>query len=68
MHQGYLEPASYAQGLVLTVVAKVSGSLSGNVGESTYIYAVINSEQLYLCSPDSGRNQTRFHLGVGIGL
>lgn len=68
VHQGYLEPASYAQGRVLTVLGKVSGSRSGNVGESTYIFAVISSEQLYLWSPDSGRNQTRFHLGVGIGL
>lgn len=67
-HEGYLEPSTYAQGRVLTVLGKVSGSQSGNVGESTYTYAVINSEQLHLWSLDSGRSRTSFHLGVGIGL
>jgi len=68
LQQGYLEPSTYAPGRVLTVLGKVSGSQSGNVGESTYTYAVINSEQLHLWSLDSGRNRTSFHLGVGIGL
>ena len=67
-HQGYIEPTTYAQGRVLSVLGKVSGSQSGNVGESTYTYAVINSEQLHLWSLDRGRNRTSFHLGVGIGL
>ena len=67
-HPGYLEPGTYAQGRVLTVLGKVSGSQSGNVGESTYTYSVINSEQLHLWSLDSGRSRTSFHLGVGIGL
>ena len=68
LQQGYLEPSTYAPGRVLTVLGKVRGSQSGNVGESTYTYAVINSEQLHLWSLDSGRNRTSFHLGVGIGL
>ena len=67
-HQGYLESTAYAQGRVISVLGKVSNSQSGNVGESTYIYAVINSEQLHLWSLDSGRSRTSFHLGVGIGL
>ena len=67
-HPGYLEPSTYEQGRILTVLGKVSGSQSGNVGESTYTYAVINSEQLHLWSRDSGRSRTSFHLGVGIGL
>ena len=67
-HQGYLEPTTYAQGRVLTVLGKVSGSQSGSVGESTYNYAVIKSKQLHLWSLDSGRNRSSFHFGVGIGL
>jgi outer membrane lipoprotein len=67
-HPGYLEPTTYAQGRVLSVLGKVSGIQSGNVGKSTYTYSVINSEQLHLWSLDSGRNRTRFHLGIGIGL
>ena len=67
-HQGYLEPTTYAQGRVISVLGKISDSQSGNVGESAYIYAVINSEQLHLWSQDSGRSRTSFHLGVGVGL
>ena len=67
-HQGFLEPSTYAQGRVLSVLGKVSGNQSGNVGESPYTFTVINSEQLHLWPQDSGRNRTSFHLGIGIGL
>jgi len=67
-HKGYLEPSTYAQGRVISVLGKVSGSKSGKVGESTYTYAVINSEQLHLWSPDKDRTRTSFHFGVGVGL
>ena len=66
--QGYLEPSTYAQGRLLSVIGKVSGSQSGKVGESTYTYAVIDSQQLHLWSPDSGSDRTSFHFGVGIGF
>ena len=67
-YKGYLEPTTYAEGRVVSVLGKVSGSQNGKVGESTYTYAVINSEQLHLWSPDKDRNRTSFHFGVGIGL
>lgn len=67
-HQGYLEPTSYAQGREISVIGKVSGSESGNVGESKYTYAVIRSEQIHLWSLDSRRSRTSFHFGVGVGL
>ena len=67
-YNGYLEPATYAQGRLLTVLGTVSTGQSGKVGESTYTYAVINSKQLHLWSLDSGRNRTSFHFGLGIGL
>ncbi len=65
---GYLETTSYAAGRLLTVLGKVSSSQSGTIGESTYVYPVINSEQIHLWSLDSDRNRTSFHFGVGIGL
>jgi len=67
-YQGYLEPTTYAQGRILTVLGEVTGTQSGNVGESKYTYAVISSQQLHLWSLDSGRNRTSFHFGLGIGL
>lgn len=68
MYNGYLEPATYAQGRLLTVLGKVNGSQSGKVGESTYTYVVIDSEKLHLWSLDSGSDRTSFHFGVGVGV
>ncbi len=67
-HPGYLEPATYAQGRELTLIGKVEGVSTGNVGESKYSYSIIGSDQLHLWSKDKQRNSTSFHFGVGVGL
>lgn len=67
-HQGYLEPTTYAQGRLLTVLGSVSDSKSGKVGESDYTYPVINSHQLHLWPPASGKSKTTFHFGIGVRL
>lgn len=67
-YDGYLEPTTYAPGRLLTVLGKVSKTQSGKVGESTYTYAVVDSQQLHLWSLDSGRNRTSFHFGLGVRL
>lgn len=68
MHQGYLEPATYSQGRLVTVQGKIVEIQSGKVGESSYNYPVISSQQLHLWSKETRRNRTSFHIGVGIGL
>ncbi len=67
-HQGFLEPATFAQGRVVSVLGKISDIETGYVNGSIYTYAVINSEQLHLWSQDDRRDRTRFHIGIGIGL
>ncbi len=70
-HQGFLEPASYAEGRMVTVVGTVVRSESGKVGGSDYVYPVIEASELYLWSRDSeynNRSNVRFGIGVGIGL
>lgn len=67
-HHDYLEPASYAAGRLVTVKGKIVEIQSGKVGESTYSYPVIDSQQLHLWSTDTQRSRTSFHIGVGIGL
>ena len=67
-HQGYLEPTTFAQGRILSVLGRTGGSQTGNVGESAYTYAVINGLQLHLWSAESMRNRTTFHFGIGIGM
>jgi outer membrane lipoprotein len=69
LHQGYLEPATYSQGRLVTVKGLISDIQEGKVGESMYSYPVISSQQLHLWSKDSSsRNRTSFHIGVGIGM
>jgi len=67
-HQGYLEPATYSQGGLISVIGSVSESQSGNVGESAYTYPVINAQQLHLWSPEYSRSRTGFSFGIGIRL
>ena len=68
MQQGYLEPALYAQGRLLTVLGSVADSQTGSVGESTYIYPVIDARQLQLWSVKNERTRTSFGFGLGIRL
>jgi outer membrane lipoprotein len=65
--QGYLEPTSYAQGRLLTVMGKVTETQSGKVGDSTYTYPVITATQLYLWN-QADDNDTSIHFGLGIGI
>jgi len=67
-HDGYLEPTTYAQGRVISVLGKISGTQDGNVGDSSYTYAIIESKQIHLWSKHSDRNRTTFQFGIGVGL
>lgn len=66
-HKGYLEPATYEQGLLISVLGSVAKNQKGKVGESEYTYPVINARQLHLWIPGSDP-QTSFHLGIGVRL
>ncbi len=65
---GFLEPAIYTQGQLLTVLGKVGDSQQGRVGESSYSYAVIKADKLKLWSARDESGQTRFHFGIGISF
>jgi len=68
-HAGFLEPTTYAQGRQLTVLGSVTGTESGQVGETSYNYPVISDRQLHLW-PQAGSSSTRsnVHFGIGIGV
>ncbi len=66
--QGYLEPANYSPGRLVSVIGSVGENQSGNVGDSAYIYPVINVQQLHLWSPESNQTRTGFSVGIGIRL
>ena len=67
-HSGFLEPATYAQGRMVTVIGKITGTSASKVGEMDYVYPVIKSTQHHLWSKDSGDTKTRLHFGIGIRL
>ena len=66
--QGFLEPAAYSQGRLVSVLGRITESQSGQVGESAYTYPVINVQKLHLWSPESGQRRTGFSFGLGIRL
>lgn len=68
MHSGYLEPTTYEQGKLLSILGSVSKLQSGKIGESQYNYPVISARQLHLWSADENKSNTSFHIGIGVRL
>jgi outer membrane lipoprotein len=68
-HQGFLDPATYAEGRLLTTVGIVVGSDRGLVGGMEYTYPVIKASEVYLWPRDSeSTDRTRVHFGIGVGI
>ena len=70
INPGFLEPLSFAPGRFVTVLGRVSGLRERPVGEFTYTYPVIETEEIHLWAddPELWRNRTRWNFGVGIRL
>ena len=64
---GYLEPASYAEGRLITVAGTVTGALPGTVGESDYTFPLVTARQLTLWPRYRRGDGTGVHFGVGAG-
>ena len=66
---GYLEPATYAQGRLLTAVGTVTGVRAGKVGETDYNFPLVKARQLHLWSPAWGQSGTGVggYIGIGVG-
>lgn len=68
LHNGYLEPATYSQGELLSVLGSIGKNQQGKIGKKLYTYPVVRAEKLHLWSKTDGRSNTRFHIGIGIRL
>ncbi|MCG6201291.1 Slp family lipoprotein [Psychromonas antarctica] len=68
IYQGYLEKSDYAQGRLITMKGELQGKRSGRIGESEYIYPVLNTTQQHLWKKISPRDPPRFHFGLGLML
>ena len=66
---GFLDPATHAEGRLLTAKGTVARSDRGQVGGVEYIYPVIEASESYLWPRDSGHtNRSRVHFGIGVGI
>jgi outer membrane lipoprotein len=66
---GYLEPADYRSGRLVTAVGSVTGIRQGKVGEAPYEYPVLLADELHLWpteNVDRGKSNVQFGIGIGV--
>lgn len=69
IQSGYLETVDYAPGRLITVVGTVMETRAGTVGEAKYVYPVVTASKLHLWpKQSSGRGESGFHFGIGVGI
>ena len=67
-HQGFLDPATYAEGRLLTTIGVIAGSDRGAVGDVEYTYPVIRASDIHLWPRDSKHTDRKVHFGIGVGI
>lgn len=65
-HDGYLDPAIYERGKMVTVAGEVMGEVVRSLGEIDYSYPLIKSRELYLLKPGYGDIPVFFGVGLGV--
>jgi len=65
--RGYLEPATYAQGRLLSAVGTLTGTRPGKIGEASYQHPVVSARQLYLWPRDTATEGSNVRFGIGVG-
>jgi outer membrane lipoprotein len=63
---GYLETQEYAPGRIISIKGRLQQSQSGQIGEASYRYAVVEADEIKLWSENEGRSGFQFHFGIGI--
>ena len=64
---GFLEPATYAEGREITAIGTVAGTRTAQVGEAEQVYPRIEARQLYLWPAYRGNEGVGGYIGIGIG-
>lgn len=65
-HQGYLETVDYAAGRKVSVTGTITGTETGKLGETEYLYPLIEAEKLHLWAKQgAGSNKPQVHFGFG---
>ncbi|HDK38606.1 MAG TPA: hypothetical protein ENG92_06285 [Thiolapillus brandeum] len=68
-YPGFLEPAEYRSGLLLTVTGPLLGYTDGKVGKADYRYPALRADQLKLWpkSVSTFKHKPNMNFGVGFG-
>jgi outer membrane lipoprotein len=66
--EGYLEPASYTAGRLVSCVGTLLDTRTSTVGEARPVIPVIHAEQIYLWPKSGGSSKPQVHFGVGVGI
>jgi len=64
---GFLDPAIYRPGRLITVAGRVTGKEERPLGKIRYTYPVIEKKELYLWPVEAQSPGPRFRLGIGVG-
>lgn len=64
---GFLDPAVYRTGLLVTLVGEVQGKKIMLLGEVDYTYPVLVIREIRLWQPEELPRPPTFHFGIGIG-
>ena len=62
----FMDPAIYPQGTLISVVGRLKGAETRNIGEMPYRYPVVDVIEIKKWAPGSG-SEPRFHFGFGVG-
>ena len=65
--QGFLDPAVFRKGRLLSVVGRIRGVESRRIGEAEYAYPVLDPMDIRLWKPRPFRHGPVFHFGFGLG-
>lgn len=67
----YLETIDYAEGRLVTIAGRLSGTREGRIGDTRYVYPVLETAQEHIERwPTDGRirSEPRFSFGLGVLL
>ena len=64
---GFLDPALYRPGFLVTLVGEVQGKIIMRLDELDYSYPVLAIREIHLWKPEEAAAPPAFHFGIGVG-
>ena len=68
IYKGFLDPAIYSRGRLITVVGQIRGGELIRIGDVQYSCPVLVAKELYLLPRRSGMSDPAINFGIGFGV